>query len=127
MDNVLYESNPSMFRNNPLGFILCVILIPAFGLGLLILLIWYVLTKAEKLTVTSQDVLYEKGLLSKSRSELRIASIRSVRVNQSLFQRIFGTGNVAIYTAGDVPEITAKGMPEPNRIRELLSENAQSH
>jgi uncharacterized membrane protein YdbT with pleckstrin-like domain len=124
MDNVLYESNPSMFRNNPVAFIICVILIPAAGLGLVILLVWYVLTKAAKLTITAQDVLYEKGLLSKSRSELRISSIRSVRVNQSLFQRIFGTGDVDIYTAGDQPEITAKGMPEPNRIRELLSENA---
>jgi uncharacterized membrane protein YdbT with pleckstrin-like domain len=124
MDTVLYDSNPSMFRNNPLAFIICIILIPAFGLGLLILLVWYILTKAERLTVTSQDVLYEKGLLSKSRSELRISSIRSVRVNQSLFQRIFDTGNIDIYTAGDEPEITAKGMPEPNEIRKMISENS---
>jgi uncharacterized membrane protein YdbT with pleckstrin-like domain len=124
MDNVLYESNPSMFRNNPVAFILCIVLIAAFGLGLLILLVWYIFTKAEKLTVTSQDVLYEKGLLSKSRSELRITSIRSVRVYQSLFQRLFGTGDIDIYTAGDEPEITAKGMPEPNRVRELISENS---
>ncbi len=124
MDTVLYDSNPSMFRNNPLAFIICIILIPALGLGLLILLVWYILTKAERLTVTSQDVLYEKGLLSKSRSELRISSIRSVRVNQSLFQRIFDTGNIDIYTAGDEPEITAKGMPEPNEIRKMISENS---
>jgi uncharacterized membrane protein YdbT with pleckstrin-like domain len=47
-----------------------------------------------------------------------------VRVNQSLFQRIFGTGDVEIFTAGDDPEITAKGMPDPNEIRELISKNS---
>jgi uncharacterized membrane protein YdbT with pleckstrin-like domain len=124
MENVLYESNPPMFRNSPLGFIISILLIPAFGLGIIILLVWYVSTKAQKLTITTQDLLYEKGLLSKSRSELRLTSIRSVRVNQSLFQRIFGTGDVEIFTAGDDPEITAKGMPDPNEIRELISKNS---
>jgi uncharacterized membrane protein YdbT with pleckstrin-like domain len=124
MENVLYDSNPPMFRNNPFGFIISILLIPAFGLGIIILLVWYVSTKAQKLTITTQDLLYEKGLLSKSRSELRLTSIRSVRVNQSLFQRIFGTGDVEIFTAGDDPEITAKGMPDPNEIRELISKNS---
>jgi uncharacterized membrane protein YdbT with pleckstrin-like domain len=124
MDNVLYESNPPMFRNSPLGFIISVLLIPAFGIGIIILLVWYVSTKAQKLTITTQDLLYEKGLLSKSRSELRLTSIRSVRVNQSLFQRIFGTGDVEIFTAGDEAEITAKGMPDPNEIRELIGKNS---
>jgi uncharacterized membrane protein YdbT with pleckstrin-like domain len=121
MDNVLYESNPPMFRNSPLGFIISVLLIPAFGIGIIILLVWYVSTKAQKLTITTQDLLYEKGLLSKSRSELRLTSIRSVRVNQSLFQRIFGTGDVEIFTAGDTPEVTIPGVPDPARVRELVN------
>ena len=124
MENVLYESNPPMFRNHPLGFIVSILLIPAFGIGILILLYWYVTTKAQMLTITTQDLLYEKGLLSKSRSELRLTSIRSVRVNQSLFQRIFGTGDIEIFTAGDAPEIIANGMPDPNDIRELISKNS---
>ena len=31
-----YDEHPAMFKNNPLGFILSIILIPAFGLGILI-------------------------------------------------------------------------------------------
>jgi uncharacterized membrane protein YdbT with pleckstrin-like domain len=123
MADVLYQSNPPMFRNNPVWFILSVLLVPVFGIGLVILLVWYIATKAQTLTVTDQDLLYERGILSKSRSELRLSSIRSVRVNQTLFQRIFGTGDIEIFTAGDSPEVTAKGMPDPNRVRELVSEN----
>ncbi|HEY7885753.1 MAG TPA: PH domain-containing protein [Cellvibrionaceae bacterium] len=119
----LYNENPVMFKNNPLGFILALVLILAFGLGLIILLVWYLQTKSLRLVVTSEDVLFEKGLLSKERSELTIRSIRTVRVKQSFWNRIFGTGTIELYTAGDSPEIVAKGMPDPNRVRDIIKAN----
>ncbi len=109
-----------MFKNNPLGFIASVILIAAFGLGIIILLVWYLKTKALKLTVTDRDIVLEKGLLSKEHSEINIDSIRTIRVSQSFFNRIFGVGQIEIFTAGDNPEVVAAGMPEPNRVRELV-------
>lgn len=36
-----YSANPVMFRNNPIGFIFAILLIAAFGLGILILLWWF--------------------------------------------------------------------------------------
>ncbi len=116
----LYEEHPVMFKNNPLGFIVTLLLVPVFGLGLIIFLIWHLKNKASKLVVTENDILYEEGLLSKHRVEISIGSVRTVRVKQSFFDRIFGTGAIALYTAGDTPEIVAKGMPEPNRIREII-------
>ncbi|MFV0542324.1 MAG: PH domain-containing protein [Marinicella pacifica] len=118
--SVLYSENPVMFKNNPLGFIASVILIAAFGLGIIILLVWYLKTKALKLTVTDRDIVLEKGLLSKEHSEINIDSIRTIRVSQSFFNRIFGVGQIEIFTAGDNPEVVAAGMPEPNRVRELV-------
>src|SRR5690554_1894747 len=118
--NILYSENPVMFKNNPIGFIVAVLLIAAFGLGLLILLAWYIKTKALKLTVTENEIVLEKGLLSKEHSEINIDSIRIIRVKQSFFNRIFGVGTIEIFTAGDNPELVAVGMPEPNRIRELV-------
>lgn len=116
----LYSENPAMFRSNPLGFILAVILIAAFGLGLIILLAWYMLSKASKLEVTDSEILYEEGLLSKERSEVNISSIRSIKVKQSFINRIFGVGSVELYTAGDAPEISVSGLPNPNKVRELV-------
>lgn len=118
--SALYSENPVMFKNNPLGFIASVILIAAFGLGIIILLVWYLKTKALKLTVTEHDIVLEKGLLSKEHSEISIDSIRTIRVSQSFFNRIFGVGKIEIFTAGDNPEVVASGMPEPNRVRELV-------
>lgn len=126
----LYAEHPVMFKNNPLGFILSILLIPAFGVGLLILLWWYLQCKGSKLTVKEHDLMYEQGLLSKNRVEFSISSVRTVRVNQSFFNRIFGVGTIEIYTAGDKPEIAAKGLPDPNRVRELIKgrqDQGQAH
>jgi uncharacterized membrane protein YdbT with pleckstrin-like domain len=70
--------------------------------------------------VYSNEILFEKGLLSKERSEVSISSIRTVRVKQSLVNRMLGVGTVEIYTAGDLPEFVARGLRNPNRVRELI-------
>ena len=42
---VIYEAHPTMFRAHPFWFIGCIILIPVFGLGVLLLLYWYIHTR----------------------------------------------------------------------------------
>ena len=118
--NKLYSASPVMFKNNPIWFLICVGLIFFAGLGILLLIIWYLRNKASKLTITESEILYEKGLLSKERSEITIKSVRTTKVSQSFFQRMFGVGAVEIYTAGDTPEIVSTGLPNPNKIREII-------
>jgi uncharacterized membrane protein YdbT with pleckstrin-like domain len=120
-ETILYRENPPMFRNNPLGFILSVLLIPVFGVGIVILVWWYIQVKSRLLTITDTELRYETGILSKTHNEFRLDSIRSVRVHQSLWQRMFGTGNLEIFTAGDTPEVTIAGVPDPARVRELVN------
>ena len=122
----LYSASPVMFKNNPIGFIICLLLIPVFGLGLLILVFWYLGNKATKLSITDRDVLLERGLLSKERSEVSINSIRTTKVTQSFFSRMFGVGAIEIYTAGDTAEIVASGMPSPNKIRDIIKQQQSS-
>ncbi|MGJ8687799.1 MAG: PH domain-containing protein, partial [Spongiibacteraceae bacterium] len=87
------------------------------------LLYWYLSCKATRLEINGDEVILEKGLLSKERTELSISGIRTVKITQSLFNRMFGVGTVAIYTAGDQAEIEAKGMPQPEIFRDLIKAN----
>ena len=119
--NTLYDQHPAMFRNRPVAFILSVLLIPVL-VGALILAVWYLKTKASRLVVTSESILYEAGLLNKVRSEIAIEGIRSVKVSALFFERIFGVGTIEIFTAGDRPEIQISGMRDPESIRDYISQ-----
>lgn len=114
-----YSEHPAMFRNNPLGFILAVLLIPV-AFGIIILMVWYLKCKSTRLDFIGNDLVLERGLLSKDRTELDVKRIRTVNVYQSFFNRIFGVGRISIYTAGDDPEIDVSGLPNPHDLRELI-------
>lgn len=120
MNESRYEANPPMFRNNPLGFILSILLIAVYGVGLLILLVWFLKCKATKLVIENNEILWEQGLLTKQRTELHTSKVRTVKVKQSLMQRMFGTGDIELYTAGDFPEVVLAGMPQPMELRSLI-------
>lgn len=113
----LYDAHPAMFRSNPLLFILLLIsVIGILGLG-----IWYIKSKGERLALSDSEILLERGLLSKQRTQLALSSVRTVRITQSVFQRMMGVGNIEIFSAGDYAEIAIRGMPDPNIVRELTA------
>jgi len=114
-----YSDHPAMFKSNPLGFILALLLVP-FAIGILILLWWYLQCKSTLLVVEGGTVMLERGLLSKEKIELDIDSVRTVRIYQSFFNRMFGVGTISVYTSGDLAEFEVAGMPDPNRFRELV-------
>ena len=118
---LVYEAHPAMFRAHPMWFILCVVLIPAFGVGILLLIYWYILTRATALSVTEHEIMYERGILSKDRTSVSLRHVRAVNVSQDFINRILGVGTVEISTAGDEPEFTIKDLPDPHTIREAIS------
>ncbi len=139
-----YDEHPVMFRNQPLGYIGVWLLIlapvlvlllyrqeiremggfpPAVllavtGFGFVILLYWFVKTRAKRLRITGDQVHLERGLLNKSHVELDVGQIRAVRVYQNFFDRIFRVGRIEIFTTGDDPEFVVAGMPGPDRVRD---------
>jgi uncharacterized membrane protein YdbT with pleckstrin-like domain len=95
-----------------------------FVIACLRLLIWWVATRSDRLKVTGDELLWTHGLFSKEYTEIDLGSVRTVKVSQSLFQRVMGAGDVSVFTTGDLPELVVRGLPEPNRIRELVKVKA---
>ena len=123
-EETLFEGNPVMFGNNPILFIICLALILAYGAGLILLFIWYLKTKATKLTITDQRVILRKGLLSKKTSEVSIDDIRKIGTEQRFLQRIFGVGTMTISTAGTAGvEISVSGFRKPDELKNLIRQN----
>jgi uncharacterized membrane protein YdbT with pleckstrin-like domain len=120
-EETLLRVNPAMWRAQPIGFILCLILIPVLGLGLLILLLWWLECRATELRVTNVRTILRRGLLSKRTVEVRHKDVRVLQVSQGIFQRLMGTGDVSIGSAGTAGlEIVVKGLMNPEDIATLI-------
>ena len=127
---------PEMFRDAPIKFVLLVLgmvygvfaVATGSGAGPTLLLIcggilflWWLRTKTTELTLDQNDVLYSFGILSKTRVKLDRTKIRSIEVRQTLMHRLTDVGSLAVYTAGDAPEVVLRGMRQPNILRDQLA------
>jgi uncharacterized membrane protein YdbT with pleckstrin-like domain len=108
-----YTSYASFFRCRPFSFVI-------LGWLIIPLLYWYLKSRSEKIIIENGELFYESGILSKNRTELKLSQIRTVKVSQSLFNRIFGCGNLEVFTSGDLPEVVLIGFPNPNVIRDII-------
>ena len=115
-----YETSPPMFRNAPLKFIVYILLIPVFGLGSFLLLWWYVDNKNKRLSIEGDLMKWQEGIFNKTFIDLNTEDIRTVKIKQSFFQRMLGTGDLDIYTAGDSPEAVLMGLREPYEIKTMI-------
>ena len=115
-----YDASPAVFRDYPLRFLVCLILIPVFGVGLVLLGIWWIIARSTRLTVDEVRATLTSGILSKQVTEVQLSSIRTVKIDKTLVDRIFDVGTVSVYTAGDAPELVVKGMPDPEALAKAL-------
>lgn len=106
------------------GQIMRLVAIAVIVLGLLRLFSWWLSTKFDRLVIKSNEIVWTHGLLTKQYTEVSMSSVRTVRVSQSILQRIMNAGDVAIYTAGDAPELVIKGLPNPEAIREHIGSDS---
>ena len=92
-----------------------------------LLIAWW--KRAElTLRVTDDKVILEQGLLSKRIKDIFVTDIRTVDVEQSLLQRIFGIGDIKIATSStDNYEDVAQGLPHPRDIQDLISRQRRKH
>jgi len=112
-----------MFRNNPIGFIVSVILIPVV-LGIIILFVWWLQTRAETLIITNKRTVQRRGIISKHTSEVLHRDIRNIQISQGAFQRIFGTGDIGISSAGQSGiEILFQGVRDPGKLHKLIDQH----
>lgn len=88
------------------------------------LLGWWIASRTDRLEIRDNEVIWTHGLLSRTYTEINMSSIRTVRVHQSLVQRILGAGDLVILTSGDIPELSVRGLPRPREIRDHIKQRS---
>ena len=119
-DLATYSEHRAMFKAAPVRFIVSLALV-IVGIGLVILLFWWLKCKFQTLEIRDGTITYRSGILSKEQIELRGSMVRATRIEQSLMNRVFGVGDIYITSSGSSPEIVAIGMPHPKRVREIIT------
>ncbi|MCP1728562.1 putative membrane protein YdbT with pleckstrin-like domain [Natronospira proteinivora] len=74
-----------------------------------------------KFSIDGNRVSRHYGIISRNQQSVRIKDLRSVELDQSLFQRLFGIGNLSFYSAGSATaEVKFHGIKEPAEWRDKI-------
>lgn len=70
--------------------------------------------------ITNERVIYRAGLISKTGKEIPHEVINDVAFNQSVFERIFGAGDLLIESAGAQGQSRYSDIPNPEGVQSLI-------
>lgn len=80
--------------------------------------------KRRGIAVREKDIIYSSGILSAKTTAVPFSRIQHIALNEGIFSRMFGLGELDVYTAGGVTgnvKIHGLGIDEANRIKGLLT------
>lgn len=119
-ENTIWEGSPSHWTSFTY-YLLCLILTPVFGLGVLMGLWRYLTIRTWKITITSQRMIEEKGVLSKTTNELELFRVKDIRLDQPFFLRLVGLSNLILFTSDRTSKvIKIEGVENGKELREQI-------
>lgn len=103
------------------GFAWGIVLLPLFGLGLLIIVGAYLSHQNTHYVVSSERIYAKRGILSRNVKTVDFDKVQKIDYSQSALGAKFGYGTVEISTAGSSgAEVSFKSVPDPAAVQELI-------
>ena len=124
------EEQVDEFRGSTKGWLLgsfagwlSLLLVLAFGLGLVIILLKWVANVSARYELTTQRLMIRTGIIFKRVDEIELFRIKDVRVDFSLINQITGIGAITVRSS----DVTSSGrdfvmrdIPDARQIRETM-------
>jgi uncharacterized membrane protein YdbT with pleckstrin-like domain len=98
-----------------------VLLLPAFGIGLIFLIIAYVRYKSVELAVTTKRLIVKHGFVRRQTVEINLNRVESIQVEQGLLGRLFNFGTLIVAGTG-TSHAPLTGIAEPMSFRKAFIE-----
>ena len=102
-----------------------IVLIPAFGLGLVFLVMAYVRYNSTELAVTTKRVIVKHGFIRRQTVEINLSKVESIQVDQGVLGRLFNFGTLVISGTG-TSHAPIAGISEPMGFRKAFIEAQES-
>lgn len=101
--------------------VLGVLLLPAFGAGLIVLGIAWVRYKSTELAVTTKRVIVKHGFIRRHTIELNLQKIESLQVEQNLAGRMLNYGTL-VFAGTGASHAPLTGIADPMAFRKAFIE-----
>jgi len=101
--------------------LLGIVLLPLFGIGLILLAWVYVIYRTTEIAITNKRIIAKFGFISRSTIEINLPKIESLQVDQGVLGRMFDYGTVIVAGAG-TPNLSIPGIAAPLRFRKHFME-----
>ncbi len=96
-----------------------VLALPTFGITLLLALWeWLKLRNIEQ-GVTNKRVILKRGIISRKTEEMKVSSIETVEIIQSVMGRIFGYGDVKV-TGRGISDVLFTKVSDPMEVKRKI-------
>ena len=112
---IQYEGRISLWSLTHL-IVLGILLLPLYGVGLILLAMAFIRYKTTELAFTNKRVIAKFGFISRQTIELYIPKVESIQVHQGILGRIFNYGSLIISGAGN-PQAPIPGISDPMAFR----------
>ena len=70
--------------------------------------------------ITNERLIYRAGFIAKQGTEIPLEVIQNVAFNQTIFERIFGTGDLMVESAGTHGQTRYRDIPNPEGVQSLI-------
>jgi len=121
-----------IWRGNPtyqlyiMDFIIGVLLLPLFGLGLALIILAIMDRKATTYLVTDKRIMVLSGIIARITCEIALRDIKSINIQQlSLLERIYNQGTVEIVSIASV--IKFSSVMKPDWVGNIIRQQMQKH
>jgi uncharacterized membrane protein YdbT with pleckstrin-like domain len=114
-ERVMYRARISVWSLWPL-ILLGLVLLPVYGIGLLLWLWAWTVYSTTELAITNKRVIAKTGLIQRRTIEMFLEKIESIQVDQSVLGRLFNFGSVVISGTG-VHSAPFKSISDPLSLR----------
>ena len=101
------------------------------GIAILVALVWFGLTYARWVTthfvVTTDRLIYRHGVLAKHGIEIPLERVNTVFFNQTIFERLLRSGDLAIESAGEQGREAFSNIRKPSAVQNEIYKQMEAN